>query len=294
MKGINFVFILLLLITGGCAMFSQLDKLEEQANEAYKDDRIEDSFELYEELIEAHVSRDNIVDNNLYQRAGMLAYRLEKIQKAINHFEAAREQTGLKPESLIALAKSYRQIDNLSLEIRTLEEYVNNFPEGDEISYMRSRYFETLVESENWKRAYEFWPELEGEPLQDNDLLEGYFRVNKELENDDLAKDLAEKLLEKNENNKLALDWTAKKYYYKGIDRYNHEMEAYQNNRTHRQYAQLREAWPVIHQNLRTSRDYFLRLYNIEPKDEYARFLANIYERLDNDAKARYYQEKID
>jgi aminoglycoside/choline kinase family phosphotransferase len=86
----------------------------------------------------------------------------------------------------------------------------------------------------------------------------------------------------------------AKKYFWRAENRYQSEMEAYEKNRTHRQYAQLLRAFEVLNADFHKSLNYFLRLYEKDPKPEYARFIGNIYLRFDDKSKARYYHSRAD
>jgi hypothetical protein len=75
-------------------------------------------------------------------------------------------------------------------------------------------------------------------------------------------------------------------------DSYQKEMRAYEKNKTTRQYRQLLKALEVINANFKTSRDYFERLYKLNPDPRYATFLGNIYTRFDNKKQANYYYRK--
>ncbi len=263
-----------------------------EADEKYQAGELNKAMELYTEIIEEKREKNKDINGELYYKVGMIANELEKHTKVIEYLELARLNSEVNAESLLALAKSYREIGNLSLEIRRLEDYFENYPDGADINEVKRDLFLALVESKSWKQANDIWPELEGEPHQDELLTEGYFLVNQALGNNEKTEELAEKLLEINKTNKKALEYFAKKYYYRAAERYNKETEAYAKNRTHKQYAQLLDAWSIIHDDFRTARDYFELLYDNYPSSEYASFLETIYTRLDNNAKAQYYKKR--
>lgn len=102
----------------------------------------------------------------------------------------------------------------------------------------------------------------------------------------------ARKILEKDSKNTKALYHLAKKYYWIAENRYKREMAAYEKNKTKRQYIKLLDALEQISANYRISRNYFLRLYKIEPNSKNAAYLANIYGRLNNKKMAEYYKRK--
>jgi hypothetical protein len=293
MKNLFFTSILsFLMILSGCSIFNQSGKLYDAADIAYKEGRIEEALDLHIQIIESNKEKNHKVEGELYYRTGMIAYEIGNTSKAIEYLELARLNSFINTESLIALAKSYKEVNNLSLEIRRLEDYIENFPSGEEIAEVRKWYFLLLVESMTWEQAIDAWSKLEGDPYQEEALVEGYFLANKVLENEEITEELAEKLLKLNTINKVALEWYAKKYYYKAAKRYTLETEAYEKNRTNKQYAKLLDAWSLIHDDFRTSRNYFEQLYKNYPSSEYATFLANIYERLKDDAKAKYYRKR--
>lgn len=276
-----------------CSIFNPYSKLRSEADEAYQKGRLNESMELYEQIIEAQEEKNRKIDTSLYISAGKVAYELEQTNKTIEYLEIARINSKvLDEESLIALIKTYHEIDNLSLEIRRMEDYIDNYPNGKYFVEIKKRYFLALAESKSWEQAYEFWPKLEGDPLEDESLTEAYFSVNNSLENNEKTAELAKRLLELNKTNKAALEWHAKKYYYRATERYKRETQAYEKNRTNKQYAKLLDAWGVIHDDFRKAKDYFELLYKNYPESEYANFLANIYERLNNDSKARYYRQR--
>lgn len=292
MRHIIFISILsLLFIFSGCSIVNQYSKLSAEAEAAYKEGKPEEALDLYVQIIESKKEKNHKVEGELYSRAGLLAYEIGNTSKVIEYLELARLNSQIKAECFIALAKSYKEIDNLSLEIRRLEDYIENFPDGAEIAEVKRWYFLALVRSNTWGQAFTLWDELDN-TYQDETLVEGYFLVNKALDNKEMVEELAEKLLKINSINQNALDYYAKKYYYKAAERYTLETTAYEKNKTNKQYAKLLDAWSIIHDDFRTSRNYFEQLYKNYPSSEYANFLANIYDRLNDDTKAKYYRKR--
>jgi hypothetical protein len=47
-----------------------------------------------------------------------------------------------------------------------------------------------------------------------------------------------------------------------------------------------------VYPTFQKSLDYFLTLYETDPKPEYAKYIGNIYKRLQKEDKAEYYHEK--
>ncbi len=125
-------------------------------------------------------------------------------------------------------------------------------------------------------------------------MLEGYFITNKALENDSVCNILASELLKLDENNLAGLDWEAKKYFWQAENLYKDEMEAYEKNKTNRQYNKLLKSLDVVSADFKTSLGYFKTLYELDPSPKYAKYLGNIYNRLDDKPKADYYYSKAE
>ncbi|MBS4014705.1 MAG: hypothetical protein KGZ97_13285 [Bacteroidetes bacterium] len=292
MKNFFLFFLSLTVLFSACSTLNQHNKQKLQAEEAYTEGNLQQAFDIYENIINSKRDKRQQVEGEFYYRAGMLAYELDNTSKTLEYLDLARHAESIDAEGYLALANTYKKINNLSLEIRRLEDYVENYPESEIILEVKSRLFLALVESMSWQQAEEIWGDLDEISATDEMLIQGYFTLNKAVDNEKLADEYAQKLLNINGTNRNALEWFARKYYNKAAERYNAETKAYEQNRTNRQYAKLLEAWGPIHDDFRKSRDYFEILYKHHPSSEYANFLANIYERLNDDAKARYYKQK--
>lgn len=284
--------ILLTFIVFACSSVQHLDDLSAAAITADESGNSQEAFEAYEKLITAQRESGVEPDGTIYMRAGKLAHELGYLPKAIEYLELARHTPEADENTFYTLALVYRHVDNLSREITNLERYVERYPDGAEIEAVRVRLFETLVESMNHDQAFSLWDDLPAKRHQEESLLTGYFQVNQALGFNDVLTDIAEELLEINPDNMTALDWLAKKHFRMADTRYREEMLAYERNRTHRQYAILLRALDVINTDLHIALDYFKRLYAQEQRSEYASFLANIYERFQNEERARYYRQR--
>ncbi len=280
--------LIIILIINSCAT----KQLTDEGNTAYKEGDFKSALNAWDQVIETHESRGKKAEAVVYYKAGLAAKKLEQINKAREYLETAEILEFSSPELYASLAEIYKTIDNLSKEINVLEDYHEKYPQGEKINAITVRLFETYVESENWKLAVEIWPEIKDQAQTNAELLAGYLVVNKNLENKKLCDELAEKILKLEPDNITALEWYAEKHYRKAENLYVKEMEAYKNNRTRSQYNKLLKEWDKIWPDFRKARDYFLKLYRLDPKPEYAKFLGNIYTRLDKEKKAAYYYKK--
>lgn len=275
-----------------CTPGRQLTQIKDQANEAYIAGDYGKALTLYEEIIIKQKEGGELADGESLKRAGISAWETGNTTKALEHLEAAKHTQAANSQTFAILAQAYRSIDNLSREITNLEEYINRFPEGDKSREFGQRLFITYVESMNWDKAVSLWQSIDSEDQQKEDLLNGYFTVQKNLGNESNADELAKELLRKNDNNVNALKWLAEKHYWLAENRYQSEMKAYENNRTNRQYARLLEAFEILNTDFRISLNYFLRLYKTDPSPAVARFIGNIYMRFDDKKKADIYFNK--
>lgn len=267
-------------------------KLIEEGNQSYKAGKYEAALNSYDQVIESKESTGKKAKATVYMNAGKAALELEQTYKAQKYLESAKN-LGFSSEDLYAsLAKIYKTIDNLSKEITALEIYREKYPQGKLINTITKRLFETYVESINWDLAVELWPAVEEKAESDVNLLAGYLIVNKNLNNEDKADKLANQIFQLDKNNLTALEYYAEKYFWRAENLYTTEMNAYKKNRTTKQYKQLLAALDKVWPDYQKSRDYFLKLYKMDPKPEYAKYLGNIYTRYKDEKKAQYYYKR--
>ena len=287
-KGIVVISILM----QSCTSSQNATKISEDAESAYKAGNDETALTAYEQIIDSRESKGKSAKGPIYVGAGKSALALEQNEEARKYLEKAKGIGYSSPEMFLSLIKVYNNIDNLSKEMSSLESYRKFYPTGEKINIVNSRLFETYVESENWDLAIELWPSIESQAQSNVELLSGYLTVNKNKENTSICDKLAQQIIKLDGSNIIALEWYAEKYYLKAENLYVSEMKAYKANRTTSQYNRLLKALDEVYPDFRKSRDYYLKLYKIKPNAEYAKYLGNIYTRLDDKEKADYYYNK--
>ena len=251
-------------------------------------------LELSEQIIGEVESRGKMASSEVYSFAGASAFEMEDYDKSLNYLEKAREQEYSGEAMYYYLARNYRHIDNLSKEIGALESYIGKHPQGQYIGEVQARLFQTCLESENFELADELWTVMDSIFRDDATNLEVYLNLNSMQKKTDLCNTLGKRILEKDVNNESALKWFGETYFWRAENSYLSQMKAYKENRTHKQYALLLEAFKQVNSDFRKSRDYFLKLYRLYPKPGYASFLTNIYTRLDDEEKALYYKKRAE
>lgn len=285
--------LLLVLVTmAGCGIARQVAALQEEAEAEYSAGNYSDALELYEQVIELKKSRNREAEGETWYRAGISAWETGQRDRAIEYLVQAGRKDTYGEKGYYILATAYREIDNLSLEITSLENYLEKYPDGGKADEMRIRLFDTYLESNNLDGALELWQELEALAPGNAGLLESWFELNRHLDREDKLKEIALKLYDADNKNVTALEYMGDHYFWLAENRYQEEMTAYEENQTRAQYRQLLNALDIINEQFRLSRDYFEKLMDINPRPAYAEYLRNIYLRFGNDEKAEYYHQR--
>lgn len=281
---------LLIAVTGLVACKGGLDvtKTTDEARTNYSEAKYEVSLGQWQKLIEYYKSKDEEVPGYIYGGAGKAAMKLGDETQALKYFDKAYWAEYGDPEMYYMMAQAYLNMDNLTKEIAALEYYADSFPEGKKITGVKVQLFNAYNKSENWQLAMDLWQTIPAE-VKDDKMRTKYFVVNRELGNEDICDDIAGELIKENPDNITALDYLADKYFRKAEERYQAEMKAYEENRTHKQYSKLLKALDNINANFKKALRYYEKLYKLTGDKKYAKSLGNIYTRFDDEKKADYY-----
>jgi tetratricopeptide (TPR) repeat protein len=275
----------------GCSGGKYLE-LTKEVESSYLENDYTKTLERSEQIIGEVESRGKMASGEVYSFAGASAFELEEYDKSLNYLEKARGQDYYGEEMYYYLARNYRHIDNLSKEIGSLESYIGKYPQGKYIGEMQTRLFQTCLESENFELADELWAGMDSLSRDNVANLEVYLNINRIQEKNELCNTLGKRLLDKDADNESGLRWFGETCFWRAENSYLSEMKAYRETRTHKQYAILLESFKQVNSDFRKSRDYFLKLYSLYPKPDYASYLANIYTRLEDEEKAAYYKKR--
>lgn len=282
---ISILFIILILQS--CSSLNSTKSSE--GDTFYQSGNYEAALNYWEQIIESKGSRTKAP---IYVGAGKSALALDDVDNARYYLEKAKTSGYSSPEMYEALAIVYGSIDNLSKEITALEMYSEKYPQGENINSIRARLLETYAESQNWELGVKLWSSVEAQSKTNVNILANYLIINKNLENHTVCEELAKQILKLETNNITVLEYYAEKYFWLAENLYVTEMNAYKNKKTNSQYKKLLKALDEVWPNYKNSRDYFLKLYKIDPKKEYAKYLGNIYTRYDDKEKAAYYNKR--
>lgn len=283
----------ILLIATGCSgpkeVTSYRDNAEASENEGDYRQAVEEWTDYFNQFPEM-----NDLDGEIYAQAAKAAYKAENQEQAVDWFDQARYREYADEEMYSILAEIFREQNNLSKELRALEYLLDNY--GQENDEVNTRLFEIYHEIEQYDEALEVWNILPEDVQGEEQNLEKYLAINKELENEEVSDSVSAELLEVNPEHVEALDWMAKKYYWLGENRYQREMEKYENNKTTRQYRILLKELEKSTADFKTALGYFEKLWELNSgaQKEYASYMANIYARFNDKEKTEYYNDLAD
>ncbi len=288
----NLIPAIIILLISSCTGSRQITEQTNMALDAYQTGNYTKALESAEQVIMNTVEKGKSAEGNIYAIAGKSTYQLGAYDKSRDYLISAREDGYSDEQTIVFQADNYHRIDNLSKEITLLEEYIQKYPGGKYINSIRTRLFQTCLESENFELAQELWPLLDLQSRTETENLELYLTINQVLNNDQVCDSVAKLILDSNPEHESSLNWYAEKYYWKAENSYQAEMKAYEENKTRKQYARLLKAFKIVTLDFKQSLDYYMRLYNLYPKPEYAKYLGNIYARLSDEKNAKYYHDK--
>lgn len=275
----------------GCGTGKQLTQQKATADSYYQSGDYANALSAFNKIISTYEVNNNQQACAVYTKAGISALKEGKANEAIDYLKKATNTEFVNKNTYYYLASAYKQIDNLSLEIDALANYLEKYPQGDKINAVKTRLFYTYEESDNLDKALSLWAEVKNNNTHDTNLLETYFNINKKLNNTDTCDNVAKQLLGFDDKNIVALNWLGKKYYRKAEDMYHDEIKAYENHKTNKQYRILLKSLETVTANFKKSLTYFKKLYAVEPTSENANYLSRIYGRLSDKKRESYYKK---
>lgn len=288
-KFILYIAFFISLLFFGCSSTSSLTKQTTIADQALASGDYETAFVSYTDFINDQKNKNQEIKGSVYSSAAKAAFQLNKIIEAENFFKQAFYKGYSDAEMYANMISIYKSIDNLSKEIDALDYFVKNFKADVRFSAFNQRLLETYIESENWEKAVALWSSLNTKNQMDVHNMELYLTALRELNNESKSDMVASAILKLDVTSQPALEWTAKKYFWKAENRYQKEMTAYEKNKTNKQYMIMVKALDVVTADFKKSLKYYEMLYKLYPSKEYAKFMSNIYIRFQDKAKAEYY-----
>ncbi|MCF8367039.1 MAG: hypothetical protein K9H16_14715 [Bacteroidales bacterium] len=285
------LFVAVVVLVFSCSTANKSLSVKQSADQFFENNDFENALSGYEQIIADYMREMNTEECPVYGRAGISSLRTGNLAKAIDYLKMDTYTPFASEETYFGLAGCFRKKDNLSKEIISLQDYMQLYPEGKHIQEVKTRLFETYVESENWEAAQKMWPPFADADIHE-DFLSQWFRVNLALKNDDECNIISQQLIKMNPGNIPALEWQAKEAFLKAENHYQTEMDAYEKNKTNKQYKRLLDELKIVSAQFQTAKTQYEKLYSLDSKAIYAQYLSNIYVRLNDQEKADYYRKK--
>jgi tetratricopeptide (TPR) repeat protein len=288
---LSLIMLAIALYVSSCVSTISVADLQHNAETAYESGKYEQALTHYESLIENWNSNNPREENPYYDKAGHAALGMNDFDKASAYFSQSMHYGTASDKTYQRLVEHYRQIDNISREMITLEAYSEAFPEQAKNDDAHNRLFVIYTETSQWEKAEKQWEHVSAQ--QDEPLLIHLFTVKNKLGRNEEIDELTQQLLAINPDNIEALEWVARKYYERAETRYEYELQAYEQNKTRSQYSRLLEGYEIAGQDYRKARDIYEKLYKMKPERRYAIFLHNIYARFQDEERAAYYRSRM-
>ena len=226
-----------------------------------------------------------------FAEAAQMTFKAGDATQAVSWFDQARYKNFGSVTMYITLAEIYNTQQNISKELTALEFVEANYPEKkSDVSERLFQIYHEIKEPQKALAAYENMREVQKQDLPN---LTELFDVKKELKDTLACDELSLKILEKQPDNRAALEWNAYKLYWKGENRYQHEMNKYNSNKTTKQYKILLEQLELSTADFKKSLVYLEQLCKQEPGIKYASYFANIYARFGDEARAKSYEKYL-
>ena len=292
MKFKNSILLALVLIAAACGGPKNLTQYKQNAEQAISEGNYAQAVEAWGIYFNGQKEAENEISGAEYAEAAKTAFKAGMNSQAVEWFDEARWAGYADEEMYTTLAEIFKGMDNLSKELTALEYYYDNFSKDN--PEVNSRLFSIYDEIDQDKKALAVWEKLPLEKQRERENIEKFFDINKKLENEEVVDSVSSDLLEINPDHTGALEWEAMKYYWRAENRYQREMEKYNNNKTRSQYRILLDELDKVTADFKIALSYFEKLWEQNPGEKYAPYMANIYARFNDEQKASYYRKFVE
>lgn len=290
-KVVIFISLISIIILGGCGTGKQLSENKMNADQFFASGNYGEALSMYKQIISVYELNNNSEMCPVYTNAGISALNSNNSKLAIDYLKKATYTQFADESTYLNLADVYGDVDNLSLEMMTLQDMEKKYPDSKNLIDVRKRLFDIYVESENYDKALEIWNNENVVDIYDINVLENYFKLNRGVDDNAKCEETASRMLDVDPENITALNFFGKKYYRKAEDRYQKEMKAYEKKKTNKQYSILLKALDQVTVDFKKSLKYFKKLYKVDPVSANANYLSHIYKRLGDKKNAAYYKK---
>nr|WP_319400682.1 hypothetical protein [uncultured Carboxylicivirga sp.] len=264
-----------------CNPLAKLPGIQTSADEAYKNNDFENSYNLYKQYIQLATSNDTKVSDDIYHKVAVAAGKLNKLDEAKELYSSLIEKnndTSLFLEYAKLLQDNNQVQDEIGLWKKSDDESVQNQKVDRLINlYSQTESYDAVIETVANK----------GNITLSNEASMKYISA---LENTDSRIEAAKacnQLVKEQPNYIPALEWKGKYYYEKANTRYKAEMAKYNKNKNATTYAYLLRDLKKVSADFRIARDTFEKLHALDAQEQsYIKYLKNCYLHLEQKNEA--------
>lgn len=268
---------------------SPIQGLQKSYSSSYTAGNYAESLSAAEALLALQGKDGKEVPIETYLMAGKSAFQLKDSDKAMKYLGMAYSLGSYDNEMLSNLADLYKSEDNLSKEMRVL----NDLMKSSDSEYAKSkleRYFLINIEAELYEKADSLWSKQSDSFRQSLEGLQGYLTLNNKLGKDKVAIATAKKVIKLSPNDYDAKRTLALDAYNRAEDHYKRSMATYNRNKTRKNYATLLKQLKQSGKNYRYALGKLKSVYKVKKEKKIALYISNVYARLNNKNSAAYYR----
>ncbi|QZE13741.1 hypothetical protein K4L44_14410 [Halosquirtibacter laminarini] len=247
------------------------------------------SLTYAESLIEAQGKDGGEVPVQTYLMAGRAASHSADMEKAKKFYEIAYSLGANNPEMLFDLSQIYKKEDQMSREMRVLNDLMKH-SDSQYAKEKSERYFFLNVEAELYEKADSMWTSLPETFKSDGRALNAYLKVCTSLKKEKKSVAVAKTILQSDPNSYDAKKIMAMDAYNRAESHYSRVMNAYNKNKTRRNYAILLKELKKSGKNYNYALTKLKSVYKVKKEKSIALYISNVYARINNKRLSNYYR----
>lgn len=271
-----------ILLLYSCGTQKAVITTETQLKTAYTEQNHALVLELFNKLEQTKKAEPTAKE--IVEMAGISAFKTGNWDKT--HIYLTRiVDANSNPETIGMLGTSYLNSGEKELEFQHWNRYLTQLENTSYYNTATSRLFLLNMEKENFDAARDLWEKIPNK--EDADLQFEYLTLLEKTGQKAKALNYSNDLLKQFPNHEATLFWKARYYYDKAEALYQSEMEKYNKKPDYTSYAYLRRELKKVSADFRSARELFETLHAQNPHYlTYIRYLKNCYLRLEMKSEA--------
>ncbi len=195
----------LLLIS--CASSKSVVETENEARRLEKAGKYTEATLAWQSEFETLRMKGDEIAPKDYAEGGKTAMKAGRPDLAEIWLELARYGKYTDAELELCLADIYHERNEVSKEIRMLELYKINNPNGEQVDAANNRLFELYFNLKDYSKALDAWSKSDGNFKQTETAMNNYLQILIHYGHQEEADEIARKLLRLNPENEEATSW---------------------------------------------------------------------------------------